>query len=255
MYPGFYADGPVGLFDFSDLPMRDVVGLKDWSELPGSKVHDYLKAYSDKFGLTERMRLGTRVKKVGRNVDKIGWDVEVEKGDEEEKFTCDKLILATGLNSKPNWPDVPRADYTGMVLHSKDVGLYHEDLIFKKVKRVTVYGGCKSAIDTVDHCIRAGKKVDWVIRESGNGPGMLVQTRLKFGIHGAKFAGRWKNILIPSIFNTDSFWYRFLHSEKSKLGTWICSRVWAKASTAPLGMEPYKSGGSNMEKLLPETRE
>jgi hypothetical protein len=35
---GFYADSPSELFDFSDLPMREVIGLKDWSDLPGNKV-------------------------------------------------------------------------------------------------------------------------------------------------------------------------------------------------------------------------
>ena len=98
MYPGFYADSPVGLFDYSDLPMRDVVGLKDWSDLPGQKVHDYLKAYAEKFSLTTRMRLGTNVSKIRRREDgKVGWELEVQSKDDEEKIVCEKLILATGL--------------------------------------------------------------------------------------------------------------------------------------------------------------
>jgi dimethylaniline monooxygenase (N-oxide forming) len=36
-FPGFLADSPTGLFDFSDLPMRDVIELKDWADLPGYK--------------------------------------------------------------------------------------------------------------------------------------------------------------------------------------------------------------------------
>ena len=45
------ADGPIGLFEYSDLPMRDVIDLKDWSDLPGEKVYDYLHAYAEKFNL------------------------------------------------------------------------------------------------------------------------------------------------------------------------------------------------------------
>jgi len=252
MYPGFVADSPVGLFDFSDLPMRDITGLKDWSDLPGYKVHDYLKAYCDKFSITERLRLGTKVSKVSRHEDRKRWDVKIE--DSEEILTCDKLILATGLNSQPNWPDVPIENFTGLLIHSKDVGIHHEKLTSSKVNRVTVYGGCKSAIDTIILCLQAGKRVDWIIRETGNGPAMMLEVR-RHGIHGAIFTGRFKNILTPSIFSTDSFWYGFLHSEKSKIGTWICSMVWNKASKTPLRMEPYKTKSSNIAKLSPETRE
>jgi dimethylaniline monooxygenase (N-oxide forming) len=251
-YPGFLADSPVGLFDYSDLPMRDVIRLKDWSDLPGEKVYEYLKAYAEKFRLVERMRLSTKVARISRSIDKNGWDVEIANSG--EVFTCDKLIVAAGLTSKPSWPDIATEDFNGPVLHSKDVGINHMNLTSEKINRVTVYGGCKSAIDTIILCITAGKKVDWIIRETGNGPGMMVEVR-KRGIHGAALVGRWKNIFTPSIFITSSFCYRFLHSGKSRLGSWICSKVWSKASTVPLTMEPYKTGGENLEKLMPETGE
>jgi dimethylaniline monooxygenase (N-oxide forming) len=198
--------------------------------------------------------LGANVSKIRRREDeKEGWELEVQSKDHKEKIVCEKLILATGLASKPNWPDVPRNDFKGLVLHSKDVGIYHGTLTSSKINRVTVYGGCKSAIDTINLCILSGKKVDWVIRDTGNGPGMMVEAR-KRGYHGAIFTGRWKNILTPSIFAVNNFWYRFLHSGKSKLGTWLCRRIWAKASSAPLTMEPYKTKSPNIEKLYPETR-
>lgn len=235
--------------------MRDAMGLKDWSDLPGEKVHNYLNFYATKFSLTQCLRLETKVSKVVRRDDgKEGWEVAIEGPDGKERIVCDKLILATGLASKPNWPDVPREDFKGLVFHSKDVGIHHKTLTSSKVNRVTVYGGCKSAIDTINLCILAGKKVDWVIRDTGNGPGMMVEAR-KRGIHGTVFTGRWKNILTPSIFSTNGFWYRFLHSGKSKLGSWICKRVWAKASSTPLTMGPYKTKSANIEKLYPETKE
>jgi cation diffusion facilitator CzcD-associated flavoprotein CzcO len=235
--------------------MRDVTGLKDWEDIPGQKVYDYLKAYSDRFSLTQRMRLGTKVLKGRKREDgKEGWELDIQKDEKEESLKCDKLILAMGLASKPNWPDVPRGDFRGLVMHSKDVGTHHEALTSAKINRVTVYGGCKSAIDTINLCILAGKKVEWVIRDTGNGPGMMVESRKK-GYHGAIFSGRWKNIFTPSIFSTDSFWYRLLHSGKSNLGSWLCRRLWAKFSSSPLTMEPYKTKSANIEKLYPETRE
>lgn len=251
-FPGFLADSPTGLYDYSDLPMRDAIGLKDWSDLPGDKVYEYLKAYAEKFSLVERMRLGTRVSRISRHLDNKAWDIEIQ--DSGEVLTFEKVIVAAGLCSKPNWPDLPTEDFDGLLLHSKSIGLRHQELVSEKVQSVTVYGGCKSAVDTIILCLDAGKKVNWVIRDTGNGPGMMVQIKSLFGINGARFAGRWKNILTPSIFATDSFWYRFLHSGKSRLGNFICRRIWAKANTVPLTMEPYKTKSSNMEKLIPETK-
>lgn len=240
------------MFDFCDLPMRDAVDLKDWEDLPGEKVYQYLKAYAEKFSLIERMRLGTRISHISRNSDGKAWNLEVAGS--IEVVICDKLMIAVGLNSKPNWPQVPREHFNGIAIHSQDIGLRHADLTSEKVHRVTVYGGCKSAIDAIILCIEAGKKVDWVIRETGNGPGMFVVPR-KGGVHLQRFAGRYKNVLTPSIFSLDTCWYRFLHSGKSRIGNWIFKKVWAKASSAPLTMGPYKTKtkSSNMEKLMPET--
>jgi len=61
LFPGFMADGPTGLFDYSDLPMRNVIDLKGWSNLPGEKVYDYLHAYAEKFNLIEGLRLSTTI--------------------------------------------------------------------------------------------------------------------------------------------------------------------------------------------------
>jgi dimethylaniline monooxygenase (N-oxide forming) len=93
------ADGPIGLFEYSDLPMRDVIDLKDWSDLPGEKVYDYLHAYAEKFNLIERLRLSTTISHIFRNIHEKAWDIRI--ADSEEIVTCDKLILATGLYSKP----------------------------------------------------------------------------------------------------------------------------------------------------------
>jgi cation diffusion facilitator CzcD-associated flavoprotein CzcO len=246
------ADGPTGLFDYSDLPMRDVIDLKDWSDLPGEKVYDYLHACAARFHLIERLRLSTTISHISRNIDGKAWDVRI--ADSEEIVTCDKLILATGLYSKPYWPDVPREDFHGFVMHSKEMGIHHRELTSEKVNRITVYGGCKSSVDAIIFCLQAGKKVDWVIRETGNSPGLMAEVR-KHGVHGAILVDRWKNILTPSIFSTTGFWYNFLHSGKSRMGYWICRSLWAKASTAIFTMEPYKTKSPNMEKLMPETPE
>ena len=79
-----------------------------------------------------------------------------------------------------------------------------------------MYGGCKSAVDAITLCIMAGKKVDWVTLKTGNDPGVMGIVRTLDGrVHGARFAGRFKDVHTPCIFATDGFWYSFLHCGKS----------------------------------------
>jgi hypothetical protein len=104
-------------------------------------------------------------------------------------------------------------------MHSRDVGVRYDELLDEKHKEIVVVGGNKSAIDVINACAVAGKTVHWLIRGEGNGATMLLEVR-KLGIHGAVFGnGRWSSIPSLSIMSTDSFWYRFLHSGKSRLGT------------------------------------
>ncbi|PTB52524.1 hypothetical protein M431DRAFT_496852 [Trichoderma harzianum CBS 226.95] len=253
------ADGPVGLFDFSDLPMPGVVGLKDWDELPGMKVHEYLHEYARKFHLLERCKFGYRVTNVRRGALEKGWIVDAQNTGDGGKqisqtFDCDKLIVATGNFSNPKFPDVAMAEFKGLAIHTKNIGQQYEALLGADVESVAVYGGGKSAIDAVNLCIEAGKKVHWIISDKGNGPNMMFSTRLKWGYHVGQFVGRWKDVFSVSIFSIDTFFGRFFYSGKNKLGTWLIGKFWSFAT------KKTKTGGlyadmtdENRQKLLPES--
>ncbi len=249
IHTGLIADSPSGLFDFSDLPMNE----KDWQEIPASKVFEYLSQYADRFSLLEHMRLGVRVLKCAKKGEE--WLVSL---DINEVIVCDKLVVATGLASDAYMPDIPRSGFTGPVIHSREISPYFAQ--FTKggdggMRSVTVYGGCKSAIDAVIMCLEAGKEVDWVIRQvgEGNGPGLMVELRKWWGHHPAIFTGRWKNVWMPSIWNTEGWWWRFLHSGTNCLGTWLNKRVWRKIAETTIKLEPYKTGSENVKKLMPES--
>jgi dimethylaniline monooxygenase (N-oxide forming) len=257
-YPGIIADGPVGLFDFSDLPMSDVIGLKDWDELPGIKVHEYLHEYSRKFHLLERCKFSCRVTNVRRATPEGGWTLDTQTTSDDgkqvsESLTCDKLIVATGLFSNPKYPDLVTSEFKGPVMHTKDIGQQYDALLATNVESVAIYGGGKSAIDALNLCIEAGKKVHWIISDKGSGPNVLFNTRLKWGFHVGQFVGRWKDIFSASIFSVDTFFGRFFYSGKNRLGTWFINKFWSFAA------EKMKTGGlytdmtdTNREKLLPE---
>ncbi|KAL7949188.1 hypothetical protein V8C42DRAFT_313566 [Trichoderma barbatum] len=257
-YPGFIADGPVGLFDFSDLPMSGVVGLKDWDELPGIKVHDYLHEYARKFHLLERCRFGCRVINIRRGVLDKGWTVDAQTAGDDgtkisETFDCDKLIIATGNFSNPKYPDVATPEFKGLVIHTKDIGQQYGALLGADINSIAIYGGGKSAIDAVNICIEAGKKVHWIISDKGSGPNMLFNTRLKWGYHVGQFVGRWKDMFSVSIFSMDTFFGKFFYSGKNKLGTWLIGKFWSFATKKTRAGALYANmTDENRQKLLPE---
>ncbi|KAK6444159.1 hypothetical protein FP744_10000407 [Trichoderma asperellum] len=257
-YPGFIADGPVGLFDFSDLPMSSVIGLKNWDELPGIKVHEYLHEYARKFRLLERCKFSCRVTNVRRATPEGGWTLDTQTTGNDgkqisESFTCDKLIVATGLFSNPKYPDVMTSEFKGPVMHTKDIGQQYDALLGTSVESIAIYGGGKSAVDALNLCIEAGKKVHWIISDKGSGPNVLFNTRLKWGFHIGQFVGRWKDIFSASIFSTDTFFGRFFYSGENRLGTWFIDKFWSFAAKKMRTGELYAGmTDTNRQKLLPE---
>jgi cation diffusion facilitator CzcD-associated flavoprotein CzcO len=88
-----------------DYPSRDAVGR-------------WLEGYVERFGLADRIRLGAEVSHA-RRLAGGGW--EVATGDEPERF--DHLVVASGHNEVPAWPDPPYPGsevFAGEQLHALD---------------------------------------------------------------------------------------------------------------------------------------
>jgi hypothetical protein len=129
----------------------------------------------------------------------------------ETRVVCDKLVLATGLTSVPNIPEIssPLSTNTSTsVIHAKDLGdwarenlgyqplsaplppLHHpNDQQSHPLKTVVIYGGGKSSFDLVHFFatlhrkdsamhLRVGPKdpvtVHWIIRKEGAGPAWMT---------------------------------------------------------------------------------
>ena len=258
-YPGLLADSPPANFDFSDLPMDEELGIEKWADLPAEMVHEYLERYVDRFGLRGCLRLGTTVVDVQR--EGTGWRVEVEDVDvgeggerKREWSVCDKLIIAAGVNSIPKVPDdLDWKNFAGPVMHSRDVGRKHALLTEEGVKRVTVVGGNKSAVDVVYLCAKARKEVDWVISPDGYGPCILFEARTKSGTSFASIKlARASLITGPSILNVKGWWYWFLHSGKSWVGSWLLRMVMKMLTKEMMGM--YRRNENTM-KIAPDLPE
>jgi dimethylaniline monooxygenase (N-oxide forming) len=263
IYPGLVADSPAANFDYSDLPMDEELGIDKWADLPAEKVHEYLERYVDKFDLRRRCRLNTRVLSVEREErgegESIGWKVDVEEdcgveGKKKESLVCDKLIIASGVNSTRNLPEgLNWADFLGPIMHSKEVGTKYSRLTSEAVQKVAVVGGNKSAVDVAMLCARAGKEVDWIISPDGYGPGILLEPRTQSGtsVVWLKLA-RASTLLGPTVLNASGFWYWFLHSGKSRIGAWLLK--WIMLMVTKEALEPY-SRNENTMKIAPDLPE
>ena len=253
IYPGLVADSSAGLFEFSDLSISNELGVDEWADINASTVQTYLERYAQKFGTLQKCRFNTAVSKVERQAG--GWKIYIkpQEAGAKETFLCNKLIVATGVTSKPHMLEIDASAFTGKILHSQGLGKHHGCLTSTAVKRVTVVGGNKSAAETVRLCALAGKVVTWLIRKEGRGPGMLFTTRSKEQHRAATGASRWTSVFRPGIYANRNWLHNFLYSGKSRLGKIMIEKFWKFMTRVTVA---DKQSTDEYRKLLnPETKE
>ena len=122
--------------EFAEWPMPD--GTPDYPSRDA--VGRYLEGYVERFGLADRVRLGTEVRAAHR-LPGGGWELELGDGSSEE-FAA--LVVASGHNEVPRWPDPPYpGEFGGQQLHALD---YPGAAPFRG-QRVLVVGMGNSAMD------------------------------------------------------------------------------------------------------------
>jgi dimethylaniline monooxygenase (N-oxide forming) len=185
-------------------------GIGDDGSIPGSCVHRYLTEYATKFGLVGRLRLESGVQNVTRTEDGALWNLQLANN--KGSLICEKIIVATGLTSQPYIPAIPNQGYEGEILHTKELGKSEtvQRIDTLAVKRVLVHGGSKSAFDAVYLLLRAGKYVEWVVR-NGNGPSIMTPITVlgspSFHLSNSRFLGMFS----PNVFDMSSVSHRLLH--------------------------------------------
>ncbi|HEX8245340.1 MAG TPA: NAD(P)-binding protein, partial [Longimicrobium sp.] len=104
-YPGLTTQNPRDTYAFSDFPMP-----KSYPEWPaGEQVQAYLAAYADRFGVTPRLRLRTRLTDATPRADgHAGWRLRVQDASgAAETHEFDWLVVANGVFSQPFIPALP----------------------------------------------------------------------------------------------------------------------------------------------------
>ncbi|PLW72733.1 monooxygenase, partial [Streptomyces sp. DJ] len=123
---------------FSDHPMPP-----EWPDYPDrARMLEYLQGYADRFGVTERFRLGTTLVSARRTGD--GWELELDGPGGRSRETAGHLVVANGHNHIPRHPDPPYpGSFTGTESHAHT---YRTPEEFAG-RRVLVVGTGNSAMD------------------------------------------------------------------------------------------------------------
>lgn len=137
---------------FSDFPVENRQHFFSWREFC-----DYLEHYADHFKIRQDIQLNTKVTAIEET--EHGWTVETETGNfsnghefhpavevetthATEHFT--NLIVCTGLNQNPRYPEIPGMDsFTGQAIHSND----YRDAEHFRDQSVLIIGGGESGSD------------------------------------------------------------------------------------------------------------
>ena len=160
-----------------------------FSHQPGARIprgrgafparDDYV-AYLEDYAAGMRLRLGTRVQRVGRAG--AGWELRLEGG----SLTAAHVVIATGPDAEPVVPSWPGMDgFGGMVIHAGQ---------FRNVQEmagldVLVVGPGNSGVDLLGHLAGSDAGRLWLSARSG-----MNITPLRLGgvpLHPVSVAGRY----------------------------------------------------------------
>ena len=227
VFDAFWVQSPLRMTSFSDVALqlpKDAPKLYDTFE--AKYVTQYLEDYVDSHvyngsSLRSRIHLNAEV----RAVEKIGneWVLQVG-GAMRQSLRCVKLAVASGLTSSPNMPNFPRShDWMAPKLHHRDFGVHSKKILATSsaYKNITVLGGGKSAADMVYASVKARKNVNWIVRKTGEGPGIFMNPAATGRYRNNAEAGATQKAatLNPSGFHPMPEWAQMLHQSVSERTT------------------------------------
>jgi hypothetical protein len=125
VWPGMHTNTSRAMTAFSDFPAPVDHPLHPAAE----QIHAYLRAYARNFGVTDRIRFRTPVRKV-----RVGWEVDGEP--------FDRVVVASGRFRKPSVPGALRK-FKGELIHAFD---YQGAESFAD-RRTLVYGNGISGLE------------------------------------------------------------------------------------------------------------
>ena len=254
-YDGFWTQWTVGAAEFSDVPMpRPPEDDTYYDFFKARHTTAYLERYVDEHlfsgeSLRARIRFNAEVWRVSKADGQWLVSATAQSPGTTDTFTAPKLIVASGLTSVQNMPVLPGAEkFRRPVIHHEDFGS-SSGLSSPDIQRVAVLGGAKSSADMVYDAVKAGKKVSWIVRQSGTGPAFFLSPKGKGPYKNAFELGsiRAASTLSPSFLTPSTGWTWFLH--QTQTGRKLVKSIWDAANKEALPPPDLKQ----REKLLPHT--
>lgn len=142
-YPGIRSDSDMFTLAYPFKPWRDRKSIAD-----GDSIRDYIAEAAREYGVTERIRFGSRV--VGASWDSATarWTVEVTTAQGTRYYSCSFLFMCSGYYDydqgyQPEFPG--REDYAGTWVHPQ---FWPEDLDHTG-KRIVVIGSGATAVTLI----------------------------------------------------------------------------------------------------------
>ncbi|KAH9205829.1 hypothetical protein DL95DRAFT_528643 [Leptodontidium sp. 2 PMI_412] len=228
VYPTMMTQTPADMLGYSCYPMPTPPKEESFYDLfPGHHVTSYLEAFSmhKVFAgrtIKDRVIFDSPVSNITK--EKNLWSVETSTG---KKFTCKKLIIATGLTSTPNTPKFPTKDFTPPIIHTRNLAANTTLLSSPDIKSVLVIGGSKSAFDTVVLLSSFQKSITWAIRTSGQGPSLPANPDAPWPLSNSHeiISTRLVSKMSPCIFEPLDAFTRFFHC--NCIGIKIVDSIWS----------------------------
>ncbi|KAI1412756.1 FAD/NAD(P)-binding domain-containing protein [Hypoxylon sp. FL1857] len=246
LYPNLVAQVRLGLFNYSDTPMRPNGGDAKDPRVTGDMIHNYLQKYAEDHDLLRRIRFNTFVTDAKQIPG--GWRLSFRNTDDQLETA--KLMVATGVTSIPYMPKLEDSDGKIPIIHSRDLGTAFDELQNDSIKDVIVVGAAKSAYDAVYLLLRMGKKVTWVIRKEGGGPLSILPFKILNTVNAIAFAStRLMTHLSPSILNTKGPMYWLM--QRTGVGRWCVGRFWDFLNYVS-GVHAGYGDGDHVAELKPE---
>jgi cation diffusion facilitator CzcD-associated flavoprotein CzcO len=153
MYDSAHLISSKHVTEFAELAMGEQV-----APYPNHRdVRRYLRDYAERFGLRERYRFSTTVRRVQPEGGQ--WRVITERAGRHEEHLFEGVLVANGTLHTPKIPALP-GHFTGDVLHSSS---YRSPEIFDG-KRVLILGCGNSGADIAVDAVHRARSVDLSVR-------------------------------------------------------------------------------------------
>ncbi|KAL8795623.1 MAG: hypothetical protein Q9195_001861 [Heterodermia aff. obscurata] len=260
IYPGLRSNNLLGTYEYTDFPMHELFGAKKQEHIPGEIIHEYFRQYAQNFDLTPRILLRTKLTTAQRVED--GWKLSITTAgmlpELHRSIGCSKLIVATGLTSSPVPINIKgQENFDAPVINfahfRQEAANFLKD---SSVEHVAVYGGAKSAYDTVYMLASHGKRVSWVIRASGHGPTYMAPAHVYLGPFRCWLerlaTTRLLTFFSPCVWGQlDGFGYLRSLLHETKLGRKIVDIFWQKLTAETLAQTGLK-GNDTLKNLIPD---